>query len=185
MMKDAIEAADAALVKKLLATDPKLANVDIHFGPDGKNHVPPLHYVCDVVFRKLCSQGQALEMGNVLIDAGVDIHDVYAKSGDTFLIAAASLGAEDLGVRLVELGADVRAKGLFRATALHWSAMMGLPRLAAALIDAGAETELADATHKSTPLEWAQHAWNEGTNGNRDGIPAVAALLGGQVGNDS
>ncbi|MFT6109060.1 MAG: hypothetical protein ACJA2W_001973 [Planctomycetota bacterium] len=44
---------------------------------------------------------QSIESGDLshvqaLIEAGVDIDDAYAKSGDTYLIAAASLCA-DLG----------------------------------------------------------------------------------------
>lgn len=180
-LKAVIEAGDAPGLRQLLKESPALARALIAFGPENKHTVPPLHYVCDVTFRKLVTQEQALAMGNALIDTGIDINEAYARSGDTFLIAAASLGVEVLGVRLVELGADVQTKGLFRATALHWAAMMGLPDLARALIEAGADTTSPDTTHKATPLEWAQHAWKEGTNGNREGIPAVAALLGGTV----
>ena len=59
--------------------------------------MPPLHFVCDAVFRRLVTQEQALAMANVLLEAGVDADRVYAESGDTFLIAAASLGAERVG----------------------------------------------------------------------------------------
>jgi ankyrin repeat protein len=81
----------------------------------------------------------------------------------------------------MELGADIHAKGLFGATALHWTAMLGLPKLASALLAAGARTDLPDVKYKSTPLEWAQYAWLKGTNGHREGIPEVARLLGGSV----
>lgn len=180
-MRAAIEAGSAEEVLALLEADPSLAQTDIVWGPNGKNVVPPLHYCCDMVFQKRCSQEHALAMANALIDAGADIHQSYAKSGDTFLISAASLGAELLGLRLVELGADVHAQGLFGATALHWSAFMGLPRLTAALIEAGAPTDLPDKNYGSTPLGWAQHAWTEGCNGTRDSVPACAELLGGSV----
>lgn len=85
----------------------------------------PLHYVCDLVFRGLVGQEQALELADVLLAAGVDVDLAYARSADTFLIAAASLGAEDVASRLVERGADVTRRGLFGAPALHWAALMG------------------------------------------------------------
>ena len=136
-----------------------------------------MHFVCDAVFRGLATQGQALAMANVLLGAGVDLERSYARSGDSFLIAAASLGAESVGCRLVELGADVARRGLFGATALHWAAFMGLKHLARAIIEVGAELELVDTRYDGTPLEWALHGWKEGTNGNRDGIPGVAEAL--------
>ena len=69
----------------------------------------------------------------------------------------------------------------FGATALHWSAFMGLPRLTAALIEAGAPANLTDKNYGSTPLQWAEHAWKEGCNGYRDQVPECAALLGGSI----
>lgn len=176
-VREAIEAADADALRALVAADPSLAEADVTWGDGGKNRVPPLHFVCDSVFRKLASQERALEMADVLLEAGVDPNLAYAKSGDTFLIAAASLGAELVGLRLLERGADVHARGLFRATALHWCAMMGLDRLAAATLDAGSELELKDGQYDCTPLEWTLHAWFEGCNGYRERLPDVAKLL--------
>jgi hypothetical protein len=173
----AIEAADVAALKSRVSADPALAEADVRWGPDDKNVVPPLHFVCDAVFRGLATQDQALAMAEVLLDAGVDPERSYAKSGDTFLIAAASLGAERVGQRLVELGVDVRRRGLFGATALHWAAIMGLDRLSRALVEAGAELELADSRYDCTPLQWALHGWQHGTSGDRDGIPRVVRVL--------
>ncbi|QDV09150.1 Ankyrin repeats (3 copies) [Planctomycetes bacterium Poly30] len=180
-LKTIIEQGDVAHLKSTLESSPELGRAPITFGPQNQHSVPPLHYVCDVLFRKLVNQEQALSMGDALIDSGVDIHEVYARSGDTFLIAAASLGAESLGVRLVELGADVHARGLFGATALHWSALMGQPKLANALLRAGAPTDVTDRNYGATPLGWAQHAFREGNMGPAEGLRAVAALLGGSV----
>lgn len=176
-MRAAIEAADADALRALVAADPALADANVTWGPGGKNAVPPLHFVCDAVFRGLATQEQALAMANVLLDAGVDPERSYAKSGDTFLIAAASLGAEGVGERLVELGVDVAGRGLFGATALHWAALMGLDRLARVLVEAGAELERVDTRYDCTPLQWALHGWTEGTNGRREGIPSVARVL--------
>lgn len=107
----AIEAADADALETLVSADPARADAEVRFGDGGKNVVPPLHYVCDAVFRRLATQDEALALAQVLLDAGVDPERSYAKSGDTFLIAAASLGAESVGERLVELGVDVTPRG--------------------------------------------------------------------------
>ena len=57
--------------------------------------------------------------------------------------------------------------------------MMGLDRLARALVEGDAELELVDARYDCTPLQWALHGWSEGTSGRRDGIPRVVAVLVG------
>lgn len=173
----AIEAADVDALRRLVAGDRALADADVVWGDGGKNAVPPLHFVCDAVFRKLATQEQALAMANVLLEAGVDPERAYAKSGDTFLIAAASLGAEDVGLRLVDLGVSVNGRGLFNATALHWTAIMGLDRLALALANIGADLEAVDTQYHCTPLQWALHGWSNGTSGNCDRIPQVVAVL--------
>lgn len=176
-VRAAIEAADADALRALVARDPALAEADVVWGEGGKNVVPPLHFVCDAVFRRLASEPQALAMADVLLEAGADPERSYARSGDTYLIAAASLGAEGVGRRLVERGVDVTRRGLFGATALHWAATMGLDGLARALVEAGAELELADTRYDSTPLEWALHAWGAGTGGSRAGLARVASVL--------
>lgn len=176
-IRKAIEAADVDSLRKLVESDTQLADAEVRFGENGRNAVPPLHYVCDVVFRKLATEAQGLAMADVLLRAGVDPDRAYAKSGDTFLIAAASLGVTSVGLRLVEDGVDVRCRGLFGATALHWSAYMGLDQLAGALIAAGAELELTDKRYESTPLQWALHSWSAGGGGSHDRVARAAAVL--------
>lgn len=109
-VRAAIEAADPAALRALVAADAGLADADVTWGRHGKNRVPPLHYVCDAVFRKLASEQQALAMADVLLEAGVD-------------------------------------------------------------------AELRDQQYDCTPLEWVLHAWTQGTNGCRDGLPRVARVL--------
>jgi len=176
-IRRAIEAADVEGLRELVRRDPGLANADVRWGEGGKNIVPPLHFVCDAVFRGLATQEQALAMADVMLDAGVDPGRDYAKSGDTFLIAAASLGAERVGERLVERGVGVGRRGLFGATALHWAANMGLDRLVLALVERGADLSLRDAQYDGTPLHWALHGWRSGTSPGRDGIPRAVAVL--------
>jgi hypothetical protein len=176
-LRTAIETADVTALRRLLSADPARANELIRWGEGGKNVVPALHYVFDAVFQGLATQEQALELARSLLDAGVDPNQVYAKSGDTYLIAAASLGAERVGQYLVERGADIAQRGLFGATALHWAAYVGLEHLALALVEAGAELELRDTRYECTPLEWALHGWTAGTNGERERLPIVVRLL--------
>ena len=109
--------------------------------------------------------------------AGADVDARHEYHGDTPLIAAASLLVEDVGLRLVEAGADVSVRGLFGATALHWSAMHGLARLAGALISAGADIRRSDSEHDGSPLGWAVHGWKENKPGVPRTQPDVARLL--------
>ncbi len=173
----AIEDGDPSALRELIAQEPHLAHDPVRFGDNCENSAPPLHLVCDAVFRRLISQEQALALADVLLDADVDLTTTFPKTGDTYLISAASLGAELVGVRLVEKGADVHAQGLFDATALHWSAFLGVPLLTEALVGAGADLELRDSKYQCTPLEWGLYAWNQGTNGLREQVPAACAAL--------
>lgn len=179
-VREAIEAGDDGALRRLVEADAALADADVRWGDGGENAVPPLHFVCDAVFRGLVSQERALAMAHVLLEAGVDPDRAYARSGDTFLIAAASLGARAVGLRLLERGVDFGARGLFGATALHWAANMGLDRLAGALLDAGAKIDLRDRRYDCTPLEWGIHAWRTGTKGDRDGVVRAARVLVGR-----
>jgi len=154
-----LEAGDVRALQALVELQPMKARALVRWGEGGKNTVPPLHFVCDCVFRGMIDQATARALADVLLTAGVDPSEAYARSGDTFLIAAASLGAEDVGLRLLEAGVDVSARGLFGATALHWAALMGCPRLVAGLVEAGAELELLDDQYHCTPLQWTYHAW--------------------------
>ncbi len=173
----AISLGDVATLRALLLEDPSRAERALSSGEGGKHLLPPLHLVCDAVFRKEIDGDRGLALAKVLLEAGVDPNRAYAKSGDTYLIAAASLGAERVGLELVERGADVGQRGLFGATALHWAALMGLDRLSTALVRAGGNLELRDERYDCTPLQWALHAWSEGTQGDRARLPRVVADL--------
>ena len=68
-------------------------------------------------------------MADALIEAGADLNFQKDGKGDTPLIGAASLGAEDVGIRLLDAGANPLLRGLFGETALHWAAMLGKDHL--------------------------------------------------------
>jgi len=176
-VQHAIEQGDADILKACLEADPALADMAIRWGPDGKNPSVPLQYVCDMVFEGPLEAAAALPLAEVLLAAGGDVNARHEIHGDTPLIAAASLLVEDVGLRLIEAGADVTLRGLFGATALHWSSMHGLTRLAQALIDAGADIRTPDSEHDGSPLGWAVHGWKEDKAGVPRTQPDVARLL--------
>ena len=177
-LQAAIESGDDQGLQTLLAERPALANATIRWGEGGKNGSVPLHYVSEMQFEGSLGADKALPLIEILLAAGANIDAPHERHGDTPLIAAASLYAEATGKRLIEAGADVHARGLFGATALHWAAHCGLDDLAAALIGAGAEVELRDSEHKGTPADWAFHGWSDSGPRNRHrNQPRVVALL--------
>jgi len=176
-VKDLIVAGDATGLMVLLTDDPPLANVSIEWGPDGANLSLPLHFVSDMVFDGTLAADRAVPLVDALIAAGAALDAPHARHGDTPLIGAASLSVEDVGLRLVAAGADIAARGLFGATALHWAAHQGLATLTAALLDAGADVALPDSQYGGRPLDWALHGWHEPAPGDTRGQPGVARLL--------
>ena len=116
----------------------------------------------------------------MLLDAGADLDFQRSredgKKGDTSLLGAASLGAEDVGLRLLAAGAKPDLRGLFGETALHWAALLGEDRLVAELIK-GSDINLKDEKYNSPPLGWAIHGWCEPPAENHGGQPEVVALL--------
>lgn len=128
-------------------------------------------------------KGSEVALADALIDAGADLNFQSkredGKKGDTPLIGAASLGAEDLGIRLLDAGARSELRGLFGETALHWAAMLGEDRLAARLIE-GSDMDLLnlkDEEYQSAPVGWAVHGWCNPPAGNHGRQQKVVELL--------
>lgn len=155
----AIKNGDTQWLEELLKEEPALANQPIQWGDEGENLSFPLQFVCDMSFEDLMDEEKALPLVKCLIAGGADINAANEKNGDTPLIAAASLSQEDVGLHLIQEGADIHAKGLFKATALHWASSQGLDRLVEMLLIKGADVHLTDETHGGNPLEWAIHGW--------------------------
>lgn len=80
--------------------------------------------------------GTELPLIDALIEAGADLdfqrEREDGKNSGRPLIGAASLGAEEVGLRLLEAGAKPARRGLFGETGLHWAAFLGEDRLAVA-----------------------------------------------------
>jgi ankyrin repeat protein len=92
------------------------------------------------------------------------------------LIGAASLGAQDVGLRLLDAGASPELLGEFGETALHWAALLGADRLAERLISR-TDINLRDERYDASCLGWAVHGRSNPPAGNHGSQCEVAALL--------
>jgi len=155
-VKLAIDGGDAAALRRLLSEDSSRANELIRWG---KCLTHPLHYISDMLFAGTLQRGRDLLLVDALIEAGSDLNFNKDGKSETPLIGAASLGAEDVGLRLLDAGARPGVRGLFGETALHWAALLGEDRLVARLIP-GSDLNLKDEKYNSPPLGWAIHGWS-------------------------
>ena len=180
-MKTAIRNGDAEALRRLLAEDASQANALIHWGGFGCTvQTHPLHFVSDMLFKGTLQRAKELPLIDALIEAGADLdfqrQRQDGRKGDTSLIGAASLGAEEVGLRLLEAGAKPELRGLFGETALHWAAMLGEDRLTERLITKS-DLNLKDEKYNSPPLGWAIHGCYNPPGGNHGKQREVAALL--------
>src|SRR5712692_11822260 len=176
-VKTAIDTGDADALRGLLRDDRSRADENVQWD---KCLMHPLHYVSDMLFTGVLQKGKELQLIDALIEAGADLNFQKdrkdGKKSDTPLMGAASLGAEDAGIRLLEAGARPELRGLFGETALHWAALLGEDRLAARLIE-GSDLNLKDQKYNSPPLGWAIHGWSDPPAGNHGRQREVVALL--------
>ncbi len=179
-VKTAIETGDADALNWLLAETHSHANVLIRWGKNERCLTHPLHYVSDMLFGGTLQRGKELQLIDALLRAGADLNFQKdredGRKSDSPLIGAASLGAEEVGLRLLDAGAAPDLRGLFGETALHWAALLGEDRLAARLIE-GVDLNLRDEKYSSPPLGWAIHGWSDPPAGNSGKQPEVILLL--------
>jgi len=175
-VKTAIETGDAAALRRLLADVPARADELIRWGKDCRIATHPLHYVSDMRFEGRLQSGKELPLMEALIQAGADVDFQRNGEGDTPLIGAASLGAEEVGLRLLNAGAKPGLRGLFGETALHWAALLAEDRLAERLIE-NVDPNLKDKKYKSSSLGWAVHGWCNPPAGNHGRQLEVVRLL--------
>jgi ankyrin repeat protein len=179
-VKTAIRNGDADTLRRLLIEDSSLANALLRWGENDCILTHPLHYVSDMLFEGTLQRGKELPLVEALIQAGADLdfHRIRedGKKSDTPLIGAASLAAEEVGLRLLGAGAKPELRGLFGETALHWAALLGEYRLAARLIG-GCHLDVKDEKYNSTPLGWAVYGRYNPPAGNQGQQCEVAALL--------
>jgi hypothetical protein len=161
-VKGAIDTGNSTALRRLLFEDSSRANELISWG---KCVTHPLHYISDMLFSGTLQSGNELPLVEALIQAGADLNFNKDRKSETPLIGAASLGAEDVGLLLLDAGARPELRGLFGETALHWAALLGEHRLAARLIP-GSDLNLEDEKYSSPTLGWAIHGWSDPPAGN-------------------
>jgi hypothetical protein len=177
--KTAICNGDAGELRRILSADLAKANELVSWGPNCRILTHPLHYVSDMLFNGVLPKGKELPLIDALLEAGADVDFRVEGKDETPLIGAASLGAEDVAIRLLDAGAQPHSREEGGETALHWAALFGEDRLAQRLIE-GADLELEDTQYHSTPLGWAVHSICEppaDNPANHGGQREVAALL--------
>jgi ankyrin repeat protein len=182
-VKTAIQTGDAAALRALLAEDPARANQLIEWGRNGEIHTHPLHYVCDMLFGGTLKRGQEMPLIEALLTSGADCNH-QASNGETPLMGAASLDAEDVGLRLLDAGAHPDQPVARNTTPLHWAAALGLVRLVARLIEMGADVTRKDAEHHSGPVGWALYGrfnLRPGSAANHARVIAVLVAAGAEV----
>jgi hypothetical protein len=108
-VKTAIRTGDADAQRRLLARDPTQANALIYWGNNDCVRTHPLHYVSDRLFNDVLQKCKELPLVEALLEAGTAVDFRKAEKRETPLIGAASLGAEDVGPRLLDAGATRRS----------------------------------------------------------------------------
>lgn len=157
-LKQQINRGDIEGIKTAISTDPGKVNQIIKWGPLLKNHVHPLHYLCDRVFTDKLEDKQAGDIASLLIQEGTKINGYgFEELKDTPLVAAASLHADEVAMVLIDVGADIHHGGCFGGTALHWAAWCGRDRVVRRLLKEELDIDRRCVTHKSTAFFWAAH----------------------------
>jgi uncharacterized protein len=175
-VKTAIRQGDAAALHLLLSQDASRADELIRWGENDRILTHPLHFVSDMLFQNTLKRKAALPLIDALIQAGADLDFQKEAKCDTPLIGAASLLAEDIGIRLLEAGANPRLRGIFGETALHWAAMLGEDRLVRKLIPIS-DIDLMDEKYSSPPLGWAIHQYFDPLEKNREKQLKIVSML--------
>ncbi len=174
-VRTAIETGDATALRDLLTADPDSANTHVVWGHDEHIRTHPLHFVSDKLFDGTLDRSReadvAVALVDALISAGADLNHFQADQSrgepqcETPLNGAASLGAQEVGIRLIDAGAETAAINLLGETSLHWAANLGLDRLVDRILRAEATGQVSlhvrDSNWDATPLGWAMHGWFE------------------------
>jgi ankyrin repeat protein len=143
-------------LRKVLATDPTLANKGVPFDEKNTALAHPLHRICDAVFMNTITDEQGVKLARIFLGHGASVDGFgLIDKRDTPLIAAASLCAEEVGILYIDNGANIHHPGTHGATALHWAAWVGRDKLVDKLIRSGADIHRKCIDFDSTPLGWA------------------------------
>ena len=178
-IKKLINNKDYKGIEEALQHNPELANEGIPYDEVNMVKAHPLHRICDLVHLNTLSEDEALTIARIFLTNGADVNGGTMKvKVDTPLIAAASLGADDLGILYIENDADIHHPGTHGGTALHWAAWCGREKLLKRLIDEDAEMNKLCVDFTSTPLFWAIHGyWSCGRKNPQEYLECARLLL--------
>jgi ankyrin repeat protein len=162
-IKPLIDSRDLNALRSRLSQNPALANEGIPYDKHNSAKAHPLHRICDGVGEKRYSDDEAVEMAKIFLEFGADINGgELVEKKDTPLVAAASLGAEKVGILYIERGANIHHPGCHGGTAIHWAAWCGHDILVKRLISEGAAINKLCIDFRSTPLFWSIHGYKFG-----------------------
>jgi ankyrin repeat protein len=178
LLREGIFTADLEGIRKILSTNPSLANEGIPHDTENPATEHPLHRLCDGVMLKLYSDVQAAEMAKLFLSFGARVDGFgLREKKDTPLVAAASLHADEVALLYIDHGATIGHGGCHGGTALHWAAWCGRDTVVRRLLTAGADVHRRCIDFKSTPLFWAIHGYKFGGPDNRFNQIECARLL--------
>lgn len=178
-LKQLIENKAFEALEQALLNHPHLANEGMPYDELNTAMAHPLHHICDGVFSSKYSEEEALTMAKLFLANGANVNGGELKEKqDTPLIAAASLGADQVGILYMENGADIYHPGTHGGTALHWAAWCGREKLVKRLIEAGAEINKLCMDFTSTPLFWTVHGYRSCGKQNAPSYLECVRLLG-------
>jgi hypothetical protein len=150
-----------------------------------------LHFVSDKLFDGTLDRSREADVAvgliDALIEAGADVNHCEADEPpgqpkcETPLNGAASLGAQAVGIRLIDAGAQTTTINLLGETSLHWAASLGLDRLVDRILRAEApryvSIDVRDSNWHARPLSWAMHGWFEPPPGSAGRYREVVVAL--------
>jgi hypothetical protein len=97
-VQTAIQKGDADALRRLLAEDRSRSNTLIRWGRKDCTLTHPLHYVSDMLFEGTLEKGKELPLVEALLEFGAAVNVHKPGEGETPLMGAASLDAEDVGL---------------------------------------------------------------------------------------
>ncbi len=153
---------DYAGLAEALSTNPKLANEEFPLDESTNIKAHPLHRLCDGVFVKAYTDEEAVRMAQIFLENGANVNgNNIPEKHDTPLIAAASLGADQVAILYMENGANIHHSGTHGGSAMHWSAWCGRDKLVERFLQKGVDINRKCIDFKATPIFWAIHGWKQ------------------------
>ena len=177
-LRSLLNSNDRIGLRSILSKHPQLVNEGIPYDDANPAKAHPLHRICDGVFENRYTDDEAVEVAKIFLEFGADVNGgELIEKKDTPLIAAASLGADKVGLLYIERGANIHHAGCHGGTALHWAAWCGRDILVKRLVAARAAINKLCIDFKSTPLFWAIHGYKFGKGQNRHRQIECARML--------